>query len=277
MVTIIGTGAVGSAVARRLLQSGYDVTTWNRPQPAAEGARAVLSSPLVLLTLTDYAAARECLTRFDADLTGRTVVGMFTGSADEARLAARQVADQGGLYLDAGLQSSPDMINAGTATIRYSGPRSAFEQHRETLALLGEPRFVGEAPDAAAIWDLTLFGIWYDAQLGLLRALDTARTAGIDLTEFGRTAETQLGQVISGLPETVTSLQQDDHPRGPADLTEHLTVVRHLITLRAGQSLGEGGLKQVAARIEALITAGRGSEGLTATAGSQRGGVSVNQ
>jgi hypothetical protein len=45
-----------------------------------------------------------------------------------------------------------------------------------------------------------------------------------------------------------------------------LTVVRHLIDLRAGRPLGAGGLSEVAARIEALIANGHGGEGLTATA-----------
>jgi 3-hydroxyisobutyrate dehydrogenase-like beta-hydroxyacid dehydrogenase len=270
MVTIIGLGAVGSAVSRRLRRHGHDVTGWNRSQGIAEGARAVASSALVLLTVTDHAAAQECLELFDADLSGRTVVGMFTGTADQARLAAAQVAERGGQYLDAGLQSSPETIDAGTATIVYSGPRPAFEQHRETLAGLGEPRFAGAAPEAAASWDLALFGIWYDAQLGLLRALDTARAAGIDLDEFGRTAMTQLGHVVSGVAGTVAELRQGVHPRGPADLTEHLPVVRHLIDQRAGQALGDGGLPEISARLEALIAAGRGGEGLTAVTETSR-------
>src|ERR1044071_4862424 len=126
MVTIIGMGAVGSAVARRLRQSGHEV---------AEGA------PLVLMTLPDHDVMHQRLARLDADLSGRTIVGIVTGTPDQARLTARQVADRGGHYLGAGLQSSPATIDSGTATIRYSGPRAAYEHHRATLALLGEPHF----------------------------------------------------------------------------------------------------------------------------------------
>jgi 3-hydroxyisobutyrate dehydrogenase-like beta-hydroxyacid dehydrogenase len=162
------------------------------------------------------------------------------------------------------------MIGTATAPIVYSGSRSAFERHRATLGLLSEPRFVGETPEAAAVWDLAIFGVWYDAQLGLLRALDAAREAGIDLTAFARTASTQFGHVVTGASATVSELRQAAYPPGPADLTEHLTVIRHLIDQRAGRPLGDGGLPEVAARIAALIADGRGGEGLTATAG-QRG------
>ncbi|MFE9657320.1 NAD(P)-dependent oxidoreductase [Micromonospora sp. NPDC006431] len=278
-VAVIGTGAIGSALVHRLLGGGYDVTVWNRTEsratelvaagalPARSVREAVSSSALVFLTLKDYAAVEQCLTQLDMDLSGQTIVGMYTGTGSEARLAAQRVTTLGAQYIDAGIQASPEMIGTGAATILYSGSRHAFEQHKTTLELLSRPRFVGETPEAAAVWDLALFGVWYDAQLGLLRALDAAREAGIDVVEFSHTASTQLGHVVTAVSATVSEMQQATYPPGPADLTEHLAVVRHLIELRSGRRLGDGGLPEVAARIEALIADGRGDEGLTATVG----------
>ncbi|GIF74494.1 hypothetical protein Asi02nite_40120 [Asanoa siamensis] len=95
---------------------------------------------------------RECLAGLDPDLSGRTIVGMFTGTADEAKLTARRVEELGARYLDAGLQASPEMVETGTAPILYGGAREAFARHRATLELLGPPRLVGERPEAAAVW-----------------------------------------------------------------------------------------------------------------------------
>ncbi|GIF66304.1 dehydrogenase [Asanoa ishikariensis] len=278
-VAVIGTGAIGSAVVHRLLGGGHDVAVWNRTAGrttdlAAAGAvpqesvRDALSyGTLVFLTLKDYAATRHCLAEIDADLSAQTIVGLYTGTAEEARLTAQRVHDFGARYLDAGIQASPEMIGAGTAAILYSGSRDGFERHEPTLELLGRPRLVGEAPDAAAMWDLALFGVWYDAQLGLLRALDTARAAGIDVADFAQTATAQLGHVVTAADAAVSEVRQASYPPGPADLTEHLTVIRHLIEMRTGHRLGDGGLPEVAARIESLIADGRGGEGLTATVG----------
>ncbi|QFZ18683.1 NAD(P)-dependent oxidoreductase [Saccharothrix syringae] len=283
-VAVIGTGAIGSAVVRRLLDGGHEVTVYNRTRSraarlVAAGAlrarslrEAVLSSPLVLLTLKDYAAVQQCLAHLDVDLSGRTIVGMYTGTAGEARQAAERVASLGARYVGAGIQVSPEVIGTDTATILYSGSRHAFEQHESVFELLGRPRLVGEAPEAAAVWDLALFGVWYDAQLGLLRALDTVREAGIDVEEFARTANTQLDHVVAAVPATVSEMLHASYPAGPANLTEHLAVVRHLVELRAGGRLGDGGLPEVAARIEALIAAGRGTEGLTAIVGRRSAG-----
>jgi len=43
-----------------------------------------------------------------------------------------------------------------------------------------------------------LYGLWYDAQMGYLRAVETARAAGLDLAEFAEAAAVQLGHVVAG-------------------------------------------------------------------------------
>ncbi|WP_328469352.1 NAD(P)-binding domain-containing protein [Actinoplanes sp. NBC_00393] len=275
-VTLIGTGAIGTAVAHRLLDAGREVVVWNRTparlttlvaagaRPATSVAEALSASDLVLLTLTDYQAVDAVLAGLPPGQDGRTIVTLTTGTPDEALRTAQLVSGAGARYLDAGVQAAPETIGTDKAVILYGGDRSAYDRHLPTLRLLSPPRFAGESPTAAALWDLTLFGLWYDAQLGLLRALAAVQAAGIDVTEFAASAHTQLGHVLSALPDTVTEMVKADFPRGPADLTEHLTVLRHLITLRSTSPLGDGGLPAVAARIEALTTAGRASEGLTA-------------
>jgi 3-hydroxyisobutyrate dehydrogenase-like beta-hydroxyacid dehydrogenase len=275
-IAVIGTGAIGGAVTGRLRACGRDVVVWNRTSgrasalaaagavPVASAAEAAARGRLILLTLTDYAAVRQCLNALGTDLSGRTVIAMSTGSPSDARLAAGQAEGLGAEYLDAGLQASPETIEAGTATILYGGSRTAFARHRADLELLGTARFVGDTPEASAVWVLALYGVWYDAQLGLLRALDAVQDAGVDVPAFAATAATQLGHVVDAAPATASELGQAPYPAGPATLTEHLAVVGQLRELRAGRPLGDGGLTEVSAAIEALVARGRGGEGLTA-------------
>nr|WP_159941801.1 MULTISPECIES: NAD(P)-binding domain-containing protein [unclassified Nocardiopsis] len=157
-VAVIGTGSLGGVVARRLLSDGHDVTVWNRTRGRAEaladaGARtagsaaeALSSAALVPLTLTDHAAARQVPSEADADLSGRTVAVLGTGTPDGARRTAERVEAAGARYLNAGVQAAPETIGTEAANLLYSGSRSAFERHRETLGALGRSRFVGEAP-----------------------------------------------------------------------------------------------------------------------------------
>ena len=250
-VTILGTGTVGSDAAERLREAGHTVTTWRRADGPVAGA--VRARPLILVAVTDHAAVREVLTAAGAGLAGRTAVALCTGTPDDARTAARLVASHGGDYLDAGVSAPGSYV--------YSGPRDVYERHRPALEAAGEAVYAGTDPAAAAVWDLALFGLWYDAQLGLLRALATARRAGIDVAAFAGGAAIQLGHVVDGLPGTVSALRDGVYPPGPAPLDEHLPVIRHLIGLRAGDPLGEGGLTPVADLIERLGDSGR--QGLT--------------
>ena len=277
-VTVVGTGAIGRAVATTLLAAGRPVMVWNRTATRARelvdagavAARslqdAVTASALTLVTLKDYEAVDAVLAQLDGDLSGRSLAVLSTGTPADARQAHERVEQLGADYLDAGVQTSPEDIGTDAATILYSGSRGAFERHRSTLELLSTPRFVSEDPQAAALWDLTLFGVWYDAQLGLLRALETVQAAGIDLDEFAETAATQLGHVVHGAAATAAELRDADFPRGPADLDEHLVVVRQLVEMRSASGLGDGGLGQVGRVIDSLVADGRGSQGLTAVA-----------
>ncbi|MGH3367704.1 MAG: NAD(P)-binding domain-containing protein, partial [Nocardioidaceae bacterium] len=132
-IAVIGTGAVGTAIAQRLLNMRLEVVVWNRTRsrtaPLVEaGARvastvdeAVSTSRLALLTLKDYAGVEGCLDQLTPALTGRTVIVMCTGTAADARRAADHVSRLGAEYLDAGVQAPPELIGTEAATLLYSG------------------------------------------------------------------------------------------------------------------------------------------------------------
>lgn len=275
-VGVLGTGAVGSQVAKVLLAADRRVTVWNRTgartrslvregaTAAATAAGAAAAGQLVIACLTDYAAVRDVLDATADVLGGKTFLALTTGSPEEARAAAALATAAGAGYLDGGLQSAPAAIGTDSATIFYSGPVDVFTRHRDTLALLGPAGHAGTDPGAAAVQDLALFGLWYDAQLSYLRTLETVRAAGIDVTDFAPLAATQLGHVVAGAADTAREITAGTYPRGPADLTEHEPVLEKLVALRAGQRLGDGQLDLALRLVREHIAHGRGDEGLNA-------------
>ncbi len=278
-IAVIGTGAIGTAVAQRLLNHDQVVVVWNRTQsrttPLVEvGAwaagtvdEAVSYSELALLALKDYAAVEGCLDQLKPSLRGHTVVVLCTGSAADARRTADHVSHLGADYLDAGVQASPEMIGTDAATLLYSGSVDAFGKHQHVFEMLSTARFVGTTPEAASVCDLALFGLWYDAQLGLLRGIETVSKAGVDITEFADMATTQVGHVAGSAHDTASEMLDRKYPAGPATLVEHLPLLRQLADLRTGSTIGDGGLGSVLERVTALVADGRGREGLTATIG----------
>lgn len=248
------------------------MTVWNRTRERAGGlgegvavagtpAAATAASPLVLICVTNFEVVRELLRAIGSEASGRTLVTLTTGSPEEAREAAAQCEQAGAAYLDAGVQAQPETIGTPAATLLFSGPRAAFEEHRATLSLLGTLRHVGERAEGAAVHDLTLFGLWYDAQIALLRAFETVRRAGVDLEAFAPLAATQLRYVLDAVDSTKGELVAGSFPRGPASLTEHAPVVERLVALRRGLRLGDGDLERVRQLLHARIANGREQDG----------------
>lgn len=275
-VGVIGTGAIGSAVARVLLGAGCPVLVWNRnPERAAgvvEDGATLVGSPIELVTrtelviacLTDYRALDDVLDGLAGDHSGTLLVVLTTGSPAEAADAARRAATMGIRYVDGGVQYEPAALGTAAGTLLMSGSEAGYKQHADVLSLLGTVEYLGADPAAASVWDLALFGVWYDAQLGLLRALDAAARAGSDVARFARAAALQVEHVSGSAVATASEVVERSHPRGPASLAEYLPVLDRLVQLRSGATLGGGGLGEVRAVAARLVDAGRGREGLTA-------------
>src|SRR3954447_27025029 len=130
-VTVLGLGAMGSALARAFLAAGHPTTVWNRtpdrsPELDALGAvrartttEAVAASPLVVVCLLVDAPLRAALEGLD--LTGKAVVNLTNATPEQARATAESVTSAGGQYLDGGIMAVPEMIGGPAAFIFYSG------------------------------------------------------------------------------------------------------------------------------------------------------------
>ena len=274
-VAVLGTGAIGTAVVRELRAAGVPVVVWNRTPDRVRaavdlGARAVahpreaLAADVAVLALTDGQAVHEVLDAAGPALDGSTVVALGTVAPDEAAAAAELVERAGGHYLGVGLQHGPEDLGRPTTQLPAGGGAAALDRARPVLERLGSIRHVGTAPEAAAVWSFALFGAWYDAQLGVLRALEHVRSVGGDVAELARDLQGQLQHVVDGAPAVAAELTDGHHPAGPADLGQHAAVIDVLTRLRSTSVLGDGGLAAVRRRLAQQVAAGRGDAGLTA-------------
>jgi len=153
-VSVLGLGAMGSALASAFLRAGHSTTVWNRtPGRATEltaarhvdtAAAAVAASPLVVLCVVHYDAAYQALAPATDQLAGSTLVNLCNGTPKQAREMAAWAAGHGADYLDGGIMAVPPMIGDPGALTLYSGSPAAFRTHRDTLAALGTARHLGD-------------------------------------------------------------------------------------------------------------------------------------
>jgi 3-hydroxyisobutyrate dehydrogenase len=142
-ISILGLGLMGSAMAERLLDSGYELTVYNRTRRKAgplgkkgalvaeTAARAVAASPGSILMVADADAVRNLLVPEGSDrpvLAGRTIIQMSTISPDQSRSLKTEVEASGGEYLEAPVLGSTEEARQGGLFVMAGSTPKQYER-----------------------------------------------------------------------------------------------------------------------------------------------------
>ncbi|MFJ8976188.1 NAD(P)-dependent oxidoreductase [Streptomyces sp. NPDC102282] len=225
-LTLLGLGAMGTALARTWLAAGHPLTVWNRtPARAAElalegatvarsAAEAVAANTLVVVCLLDDASVGEVLD--GTDLTGRDLVDLTTGTPDRARARAAWARERGARHLDGGIMAVPPMIGVpeAGAYVFYSGSRELFEAHRETLAVPAGTTYVGEDAGFAALHDVALLSAMYGMFAGAAHAFALIRKEDIDPAALAPLLADWLVAMAPAVHQTADQLRSGDYTKG---------------------------------------------------------------
>lgn len=133
-VTVLGTGTMGTGMARSCLRAGHEVTVWNRtPERAApladDGARvassptdAVAGAEVVIVMLFDADAVVAVIEDAADALDGAVVLQTSTIGIDGAERLARLAAERGLDILDSPVLGTKGPAEEGTLVALVSGP-----------------------------------------------------------------------------------------------------------------------------------------------------------
>jgi len=147
-VGFVGLGAMGSGIARRIMDAGHTVVGWNRTRDKAadllEAGMGWADTPrqvaercdVVFTMLTNTAAIQANAHGADGLIAGLrpgTVWADLSTIAPDASVAvAEEVAATGAFYLDTPVSGSPATLAAGQMSVMVGGERAAYD-HVETL------------------------------------------------------------------------------------------------------------------------------------------------
>jgi 3-hydroxyisobutyrate dehydrogenase len=165
----LGTGRMGTEMARRLLAAGCDLTVYNRSAAKTEplarlGARPagtaaeLAATDIVFVTVgssADLIAAvlgqDGLMSRADGS-TPRVLVDCSTVSPEASARVRAEITGRGTALLAAPVMGNPKVVRAGKMTAAVSGPRAAFDLAEPYLAMLGSGvTYVGEGEEARAV------------------------------------------------------------------------------------------------------------------------------
>jgi len=164
-VTILGTGRMGSAMALRLIDTGQEVTVWNRERQrvvpladagatAADGIVAAVDDAAVIITMvTDGPAVRSVAAEMlPAMRSGAVWLQASTVGAEWADRLRELADERGRAILDAPVSGRTGPARNGTLTWLVAGPQDAIDAARPVLDALGQHVFlVGVRQEASRL------------------------------------------------------------------------------------------------------------------------------
>ncbi|MGW2637308.1 NAD(P)-dependent oxidoreductase [Streptomyces sp. NPDC001348] len=275
-VTLLGLGAMGTALARTWLAAGHPLTVWNRTPTraaalAAEGARvadrpadAVAVNTLVVVCLLDDASVDEVLV--GTDLTGKDLVNLTTSTPAQARARADWARERGARYLDGGIMAVPPMIGVPEAGgyVLYSGSRDLFERHRETLGVTAGTTYVGEDAGFAALNDVALLSAMYGMFAGAAHAFALIRKEDIDPASFAPLLANWLVAMAPAVHQTADRLRSGDYTTGVvSDLAMQVAGTPTFLTTAQDQGVSPELLSPYFELMRRRLAEGGGEEDLT--------------
>ena len=281
-VTVLGLGAMGTALARAFLAAGHPTTVWNRtpgrsPELDDLGATrattlagAVQAAPLVIACLLDYASVHTTLAPLDADtslLQGKTLVNLTNGTPAQARSTGEWAQRHGAQYLDGGIMAVPAMIGGPAAFVLYSGAPDAFDRHQTTLAAIAKTTYVGSDPGLAALQDLALLSGMYGMFGGAAQALALVSSEKVSPTAF--TADLLIPWLTAMLG-SITGIANDlEYGAEPGAAGSNLTMQAagfvNLLDASVAQGVDPALLAPMGELLDRAVAGGHGDEDLAVT------------
>ena len=196
-VAVVGTGRMGSAMARSLARGGLDLVLQNRTPETAQalaselGARAVstpadaaAAADVVITMLANQEAVEAAWVGteglLDGARSGSVLVDMSTVPPSVIQSFAGRAADAGVGILDAPVSGSVPLAETGKLTIMAGGSSEDLERARPVLELLATSiHHIGPLGTAAAL-KLAVNTLIFGLNQSVSEALVLAERAGID-------------------------------------------------------------------------------------------------
>lgn len=275
-VTVIGLGAMGSALAETFLARGLQVTVWNRSPERAEplvakGAakagspgEAIRASQLVVVSVLDYQAVREILESAKDGLDDRTLVNLTNGTPGQARELAVWADRHGARYVDGAVMVTPEMVGGPEAFLLYSGTHAAYLAHEDTLAKLGSGTWVGTDAGLGALYDLALLSAMFGMFGGYLHAAALLRSETIPVAEVTPTIMELLKAMIALLPQTASEIDSGVYPQPTSNNAMMAAGLRNIVDGSREQHVRADLMEPLRALFERAAAEGLGERDISA-------------
>lgn len=221
--TVLGTGRMGTALARRLLAGGHEVTVWNRTfsrtadavdagaTAVRDATAAVDGAEVSFVSMADDQADRSVVTAELAAALDKTAVLVDCSTVSPSTTRALDELVGGRRLLAAPILGAPQAVESGQSVLLLGGPPATIERLSALWADLAATHHVcGADPGSATSLKLVANYLLLGGLAVLTEAVGAAEAAGIDpavLQGFLRTSPI----VAAGLQNRLENVLGGDH------------------------------------------------------------------
>jgi 3-hydroxyisobutyrate dehydrogenase-like beta-hydroxyacid dehydrogenase len=273
-VGIVGTGALGSALAGAALKHGITTSVWNRTPGRASAlveagaalrptvAGLVGATAVVVMTVSTYDDVRSVLTEAGESVRGRTIVNLSSGTPSDAVAIAEYVGSLGGRYLDGAAMSGTRLVGDSSAKFFYSGDRDAFSECRDTLEAFGTALFLGADPATASAYDTAILGMILGFLTSSYQALASLQRQDIDAEHFPTVVRDYWPFVVGLFDQHATQIRTNAITADDGTIDVYVDAIRHVIDTGASLGIDTSLAEAISRLLRRTSDNGHGTDGL---------------
>lgn len=275
-VAVLGTGRMGSAMARRVAAAGHRVRVWNRTRSSAQAlvdsqthgelllattpSEAVTDADVVLTMLADGDVTTSLLLSeavLSALPTHCLVIDLGTSGVAAATSLGRRLGEAGHRFVDAPVSGSVPAVTAGTLLVMASGrPDDVIAARGVLESFAAEVLRVGDVGAGQAM-KLAVNLVVHDLNAALAEALVLAERSGVTRTE----AYDVLERSVVGAPFVHYKRPAFLDPQTPIAMSLELVAKDLRLITEQGRTTGAAlpVTEQTLRRVQGAVDAGWGA------------------
>lgn len=231
-ISVIGTGKMGSAFARTLVQAKLDVHVWDKFEEATKdsienGAKlasdfhtALQVSDIIISLVSSASIGIKLFNEVDPKLLeGKFVINYSTALPEDGDKFQSLVHKNNGYFINAAISSYPNLIGTDLTVIQYSGQKEYFDKIEESVKALAPEAtlYVGTDLKKPAIVDAAMTGSFYAVALaGFVEAAAYLNSQGIDPSESEDFAYKMIDLLKYKVKHTLEEIKNNDFSQAQA-------------------------------------------------------------
>jgi 3-hydroxyisobutyrate dehydrogenase-like beta-hydroxyacid dehydrogenase len=246
-LSVIGLGKMGAALASTLLRSGRSVTVWNRSAekaaPLVEAGAALASSPdeaiaaseAIIVCIKTHKTTTELLRPLSGQLSGKTILDLSTGGAEEAKELVTMLTAAGAQWHIGMINAYPSGIGKKETAILCAGPSEVWDRWGDAIrALGGASAHVGTEPAAIPGLFAAMFTARQGFIFGLIYGGAVCRKAGLPMEAFAAQVPVTLGMAGSYADLFMRTVPTRDYDDPGATVAVYLAALQDVMATFEG-------------------------------------------